>query len=179
MQGRRRERRGLVNNLLEEWAPRVFRFALRLCDNPHAADDLTQETFLRAWRHRSRLRDDRAGGVWLFRITANLWRDQVRRARSPVARASPLMDEKPGSVHPPERLASGREELHRAMEVLANLPSRQREVLYLNACEGLSAKEISEVLGVSADAVKANLSLARKKMRERLLGPVPGTAPIE
>ena len=74
-----------VSNLLEEWAPRVYRFALRLCNDPHIAEDLAQETFLRAWRHRGRLRDERVARVWLFRITANLWRDQLRRNRSPVA----------------------------------------------------------------------------------------------
>jgi RNA polymerase sigma-70 factor (ECF subfamily) len=166
VQGRRRVRRGYVSNLLEEWAPRVYRFALRLCDDPHIAEDLTQETFLRAWRHRARLRDDRAGGVWLFRITANLWCDQLRRGRSRVARAGPLEDDKPDRSQPPERLAAGREELKHALEAMADLPPRQREVLYLSACEGLSTAEIGSVLGVSADAVKASLSLARKSMRE-------------
>src|SRR5205823_15077281 len=88
--GRRRGWHGPVSNSLEAWVPRVYRFALRLSNDPDAADDLTQETFLRAWRQRDRLRDQRAARVWLFRITANLWRDHLRRGRSPVARAGPL-----------------------------------------------------------------------------------------
>jgi len=179
VQGRRRGRRGHVSKLLEEWAPRVYRFALRLCDDPHAAEDLTQETLLRAWRHRARLRDQRAGGVWLFRIAVNLWRDRLRRGRSPVARAGPLRDDKPSRAQPAERVAAGREELERALEAMAALPPRQREVLYLSACEGLSTAEIGEILGSHADAVKANLSLARKKMRERLHESVSDPAPLE
>src|SRR5438067_2836878 len=107
--GRRRGRRGPVSDLLDEWVPRVYRFALRLCRDRHAAEDLTQETFLRAWRRRGRLRDERAARAWLFRITANLWRDQVRRGRLPVARAGPLDDAAPGRAEPPERLAADRE----------------------------------------------------------------------
>jgi RNA polymerase sigma-70 factor (ECF subfamily) len=168
-----------VTNPLEEWVPRVYRFALRLSSDPHAAEDLTQETFLRAWRQRSRLRDARAARVWLFRITANLWRDQVRRGRSPVARPGPLGDAEPGREHPPEKLAAGREELGRALGAMTALPPRQREVLYLSACEGLSAAEVAEVLGISADAAKANLSLSRKAMRQQLQDLFPDPAPVE
>ena len=148
--------------------PRVYRFALRLSNDPHTAEDLTQETFLRAWRQRGRLRERRAARVWLFRIAANLWRDRLRRERSPVARAGPLEDVAPDRTRSPERLAADREELGRALEALNALPSRQREVLYLSACEGLGSAEVAEVLGISPEAAKANLSLARKKMREQL-----------
>lgn len=156
-----------MGKLLEEWAPRVYRFALRLCDDPHTAEDLTQETILRAWRHRERLREPRASGAWLLRITVNLWRDRLRRGRSRVAQAGPLED-RPGTMRTPEQVLAGQEELQRALEAMAELPPRQREVLYLSACEEMSTAEIGEVLGIRADAVKANLSLARKRMRELL-----------
>ncbi len=168
-----------MSNGLEAWVPRVYRFALRLCGDPHAADDLTQETFLRAWRQRGRLRDDRAARVWLFRIAANLWRDRLRRGRSPVARAGPLQDTAPDAAQPPERLAAGREELGRALDALAALPPRQREVLHLSACEGLTAAEVAAVLGISADAAKASLSLARKAMRQQLPDLFPDPTPAE
>ncbi|HWY88640.1 MAG TPA: RNA polymerase sigma factor [Gemmataceae bacterium] len=168
MPGRREARRGHVSNLLEEWAPRVYRFALRLAGDPHVAEDLTQETFLRAWRQRSRLRDHRAGLVWLFKIAANVWRDQLRRGRCLVARAGSGAEEYPDPAQAPDDLVAGREEVGRALAELALLPARQREVLYLSACEGLASSAIGEILGISADAVKANLWLARKKMRERL-----------
>jgi RNA polymerase sigma-70 factor (ECF subfamily) len=168
-----------VSDLLEEWVPRVYRFALRLCNNPHIAEDLAQETFLRAWRHRGRLREERAAGVWLFRITANLWRDQLRRNRSPVARAGPLENHEPGYSRPPERQLAAKEELNRTFEIMNTLPPRQREVLYLSACECLASAEIAEVLGISRDTVKANLSLARKKMREQLPNLFPGPSSVE
>jgi RNA polymerase sigma-70 factor (ECF subfamily) len=170
---RGRERGEAVSDILEEWVPRVYRFALRLSNDPHTAEDLAQETFLRAWRQRERLRDERALRVWLFRITANLWRDQMRRTRSPVARAGSLL-EHAGievadiSMLPVLRQVSEKEELTRALEAMNALPPRQREVLYLSACEDLASTEIAAVLDISVNAVKANLSLARKSMRQLL-----------
>jgi RNA polymerase sigma-70 factor (ECF subfamily) len=157
-----------VKDLLEEYVPRIYRFALRLTHDPHAAEDLTQETVLRAWRGRGQLRHPQAARVWLFRITVNLWRDQLRRGQCRVAQAEPLPDDQAAHTPTPDCLAAGQEDVRRALAALDRLPERQREVLYLNACEGLSAAEIATVLGVHYDAVKASLSLARKKLREQL-----------
>jgi RNA polymerase sigma-70 factor (ECF subfamily) len=151
---------------LEDWAPRIYRFALRLTADAHAAEDLTQDTFLRAWPACERLRDERALRVWLFRIAANLWRDRLRRDHSPIAQAGLLSGEEPGRQQTPERIAAGKDELRRTLDALNALPPRQREVLYLNACEELDSAEIAEILAMSKGTVKANLSLARKKMRE-------------
>ncbi len=162
-------RRGLpLRKLLEEYVPRVYRFALRLTRDPDAAEGLTQETMLRAWRRLDRLREPGAVRVWLFRITANLWRDQLRRRKSPVERAESVSDNHVGPCVSAEAAMAGREAADLALEALHALPERQREVLYLNACEGLSASEIAEVLGISLDATKASLSLARKRMRLEL-----------
>ena len=162
-----------MSDILEEWVPRVYRFALRLSNDPHTAEDLAQETFLRAWRHRDRLRDERTARVWLFRITANLWRDQLRRSRSPVARAGSLGDSAgvevaDVSVFTALRQVSEKEELTRALDAMNSLPPRQRQVLHLSACEGMTSTEIAAVLDMTANAVKANLSLARKSMRQLL-----------
>jgi RNA polymerase sigma-70 factor (ECF subfamily) len=157
-----------VRNLLEEYVPRLYRFALRLTNDPHAAEDLTQETVLRAWRRQGILRNPRAARVWLFRILVNLWRDQLRRSRLPVARAGPLAQEQPSRSPPPDRKAAEQDDLRRVLEAVAALPPRQREVLHLGACEGLSAGEVADVLGISPDAVKASLCLARQRLRHQL-----------
>jgi RNA polymerase sigma-70 factor, ECF subfamily len=155
-----------VDTFLEEWMPRLYRFALRLTGDPHAAEDLAQETMLRAWRQRDALRDSQAIRVWLFRIAANHWRDQLRRLRSPIARAGPLFESALVHSFKADQVAAGREELQLALEALADLPPRQREVLYLSACEGLKTAEIGQVLGITPESVKASLSIARKRMRE-------------
>jgi RNA polymerase sigma-70 factor (ECF subfamily) len=157
-----------VRALLEQYVAGVYRFALRLTGDRHQAEDLAQETLLRAWRHRKRLRQRKAARVWLFKIAANLWRDQVRRrGRGPREAASPV-DECPSVETSPDRPISDQEDLRRALETMDSLPPRQREVLYLHACEGLSLAEIADVLGIRAEAAKASLSLARKRMRCKL-----------
>lgn len=157
-----------VKELLEEYVPRVYRFALRLTRDAHAAEDLTQETLLRAWRRRELLRDPRAARVWLFRITANLWRDQLRRGQSLVARAAPLAEDPASAALTPDGQMEKQEDVCRALAALDALPPRQREVLYLSACEGLTTEEIAGVLGIRVEAVKANVCLARKKLRHQL-----------
>ena len=96
------------------------------------------------------------------------WRDQIRRGKLPVARAGPLPEQVAGSEQTPQRRLDDQDDLRRALEAMEALPERQREVLYLSACEGLSAAEVSVVLDISSAAVKANLCLARKKLRQEL-----------
>jgi RNA polymerase sigma-70 factor (ECF subfamily) len=165
-----------VTDVLEQWTPRLYRFALRLTGDVHAAEDLTQDTLLRAWSGRQQLRDAQAGRVWLFRIAANLWRDQLRRARLPVGRAAPLEADCPAASRSVEDGFAEQEELQRALAALDALPSRQREVLYLHACEEMPLREIAEVLSISCEAARASLSLARKKLREQLTPPAAQTS---
>jgi RNA polymerase sigma-70 factor (ECF subfamily) len=145
----------------------VYRLALRLTHDPDCAEDLTQDTFLRAWKQRHLLREPGAVRVWLFRILINLWRDQMRR-RSPGSRAAFLPLDQPGRSLRPDQQAILAEDARRALEALDQLPARQREVLYLSACEELTGAEVAAVLGISVEAAKASLCQARKKLRERL-----------
>jgi RNA polymerase sigma-70 factor (ECF subfamily) len=142
-----------VRGLLEEHVPRVYRFALRLVGDRHRAEDLTQETLLR---------------VWLFKIAVNLWRDHLRRTQRGPQEVDSSVDHCESTEVPPDRTVTDQEDLQRVLATMDSLPSRQREVLYLHACEELSLAEIADVLGISADAVKASLCLARKRMRREL-----------
>jgi len=159
-----------VNDLLEQSAERVYRFALRLTGDPHSAEDVTQETILRAWKNIDRLRDrePKAARVWLFQIAVNLWRDQQRRSRHRVAQAEPWRDMPDDGAATPDRQAGRREELQRALTAMNSLPDRQRQVLYLASVEQMSLAEICEALSISNSAAKSSLSLARKSMRQKL-----------
>ena len=153
---------------LEELVPNVWRFALQLTGDVHQADDLTQETMLRAWRHRQRLRDTRSARRWLFNIAANLWRDEKRRERVHRKYIALAADDQQVANPTADQQLVDREDVSRALHAMEDLPSRQREVLYLYSCEALSLAEIANVLSIRSDAVKASLSLARKKMRREL-----------
>jgi RNA polymerase sigma-70 factor (ECF subfamily) len=155
---------------LAEHVPHVYRFALRLSGDVHRAEDLTQETFLRAWKGREKLKDNRAARVWLFRIAANLWKDDLRRSetRTEDSQAESFTVSASASA---ERMLESREELEQALKMLDSLPPRQRAVLYLAAVEELSLGDIGEILQITYNDAKVNLSLARKRMRERVAKP--------
>ena len=150
---------------LETHIPAVYRFALRLTGNSDWAEDLTQETLMRAWSNRARVRDPASARVWLFRITVNLWRDQLRQNRRRPA-SEPCVESAVDNGPLPQDALAQREEIFQILKFVEQLPPRQREVLHLSAVEDLSTAEIAEVLGISTNAVKVNLSEARKKMRE-------------
>jgi RNA polymerase sigma-70 factor (ECF subfamily) len=150
---------------IEEHAGSVYRYALRLTRRPDLAEDLTQETLLRGWRSRQKLRDDRAARVWLFRIATNVWTDQLRRGRV----CPETLDTEPPCPRPlPEAVSDERENVRLALAAMDELPPRQRQVLYLVTCENMTHSEVATILEMNESAVKANLSLARKEMRMRL-----------
>lgn len=129
------------------------------------AEELTQETMLRAWKRRRGLTDPDAIKPWLFRIASNAWRDELRRTK---------VRSRGHEKHraPPARPASigleCAEDARRALAAIDELPERQRDVLYLAACEGLTPTQIGRVLDISAGAAKSTLALARAKLRRRL-----------
>jgi RNA polymerase sigma-70 factor, ECF subfamily len=152
---------------VDEHLPRVYRFALRLTESRQDAEDLTQDTFLRAWRQRGDLRDADAVRAWLFTIARNLWTDRLRRkGRRPVI-AEPLEEKHDSAAVAADHELIVQEDVRRVLEVMDSLPARQREVLHLHACEEFSLGEIAGVLGISIDAAKASLCEARKRMRQR------------
>jgi RNA polymerase sigma-70 factor (ECF subfamily) len=144
----------------------VQRFALRLTGNGDAAADLVQEACLRAWQHQGQLRAAGAVRGWLLSIVANLWRDRQRRRAPPggISAADGLSEPAPTAA---DRLIT-QENVHRALLAMERLPPAQRDALYLAAVQGLRRTDIAEILGTTTGAVKVNLSIARRKMREQL-----------
>jgi RNA polymerase sigma-70 factor (ECF subfamily) len=155
-----------VREGLAEHVPNVYRFALRLTGDRHRAEDLTQETFLRAWQRQEQLKEGRAVRFWLFRIAANLWTDELRRGHLPTASIPHRDFEVVCERATPNRTAEAKEEMQRALRLLDGLPVRQRSVLYLTAIEELSLSEVADVIGIDKNTAKVHLSLARKKMRQ-------------
>ncbi len=160
--------RGLcpLEALLSQQIPHVFRLAIRLCRDPTLAQDLTQETMLKAVRKLDQLQSPDQLRVWLFRILANTWKDHVR-AESRRG-TEPLVSEPPAKSHSIESTANNREELSAALNAMNTLPEKQRAVLHLFAVEELSLKEIGEVLGMNPSTAKVNLFHARQAMKRKL-----------
>ncbi len=136
----------------------LYRYAFWLCRDQHRAEDLVQETFLRAWRSLDSLRDDKAIKGWLITI---LRREHARGYERPVLEIDPrtepdaLMGEPDGTT--PETCT-----LHQA---IARLSPGYREPLLLQVLGGYSCREIAELLGLSPSTVMTRLFRARRRLR--------------
>ena len=157
-----------MRDVLETHLPYVYRFALRLAGDHHAAQDIAQETMLRAWRGRRRLKDKCAAKAWLLTIAANIWRDQLRRSRSRRTVSLPASREHPADDRPVGLAMTRREAVERVRRQIDRLPPRQQQVLHLRAFEPLTFEQLAEVLSISVNAAKVSLWLARRSLREKL-----------
>jgi RNA polymerase sigma-70 factor, ECF subfamily len=151
-------------------APRLLRFARRLTGETPAAEDLAQETLLKAWRSFHQFRAGTSAHAWLFRILVNQFYGQGRKIR-----AAPAMV--PLEVQIPAGASSqGQAKLEMA-EALSALPVDHRTVLLLGVVEGFTCREISEILSVPMGTVMSRLSRAREALRE-ILAPERGIAAV-
>jgi RNA polymerase sigma-70 factor, ECF subfamily len=144
----------------------VYSYAYYRVGNHHDAEDLTEQTFLQAYRHFERAQresDGRPLRPWLIRIAhnlaANLYRDRSRRPQSPLDEHSPL-----ATPHSTEELVSGRDELARVLEGVAKLPDDRREALIMRFALGMDNREIARALGRTDGATKVLLHRAIKQL---------------
>ena len=157
--------REAFDQLVRKHRVRVFRLCLRFCGDPYEADDLCQEIFLRAFRGLWRFREEARFSTWLHRITVNAclsWADRNRRHLEELSEDLP--DPAPG-----QHEMMDREELGRTVrKALGRLPGKQRICLILRVYQGLSHREIAEILGGSTGTVKANVFFGLRNLRKML-----------
>ncbi len=157
-----------IRRLLEEHIPATYRFAMHFLGDHHAAQDVVQETMLRGWKNRTRLKNQASGRSWLLRITANLCRDRLRKQRHPASQTSKIDESEIESRESPTGDAIANEQITQIRAALAALPEHYRTVIHLYSIEKLSTAEIAKVTGDRVGAIKTRLSRARKQMREML-----------
>ena len=161
-----------VEALVRRHQARIFNFALALTANGADAEDLAQETFIRAFRGLRRFRGESSFRNWLYRIAANAARtrrgDQARRAPVWEARveADALAERHLASPDPGvERTVMYRQALDRA---LASLPGQLRAAVVLRDVEGLEYREIAAALGIPMGTVMSRIFRARRLLRPML-----------
>lgn len=150
--------------LFQRYAQRLHGYFLRSVGDAEAARDLTQQCFLHVHRARRDFHPGSPFRPWVYTIAANLRREHFRRrSRKPEAAWDPDRHGVP-SVDP-EASTSEQRVVRRA---LLELPEGQREVLVLHWYEGLSLKEVADVLGLSHSAAKVRAHRAYGRLRELL-----------
>jgi RNA polymerase sigma-70 factor (ECF subfamily) len=152
----------LFQSLVTQYADDVFRYAYWLSGNKPVAEDLAQETFLRAWKSIDKLNDPKAVKGWLFTIVR---RENARRFERKQFDYSDF---------PSEEIPENKShydtsiEAHVLREALKRLPVEYREPLLLQVEFGYSQKEIADHLGISVGGAGTRLFRARKQLKEML-----------
>jgi RNA polymerase sigma-70 factor (ECF subfamily) len=146
----------------------VYRLALGMLHDSGAAEDVAQETFLRAYRYLSTFRSDAAFSTWVYRIAVNLCIDVARKRRSyPL---EPLNDEDSvadDAGADPEATVGAREALAHVEEALQWLSPDHRAILLLRELEGLSYEQIARVLQIPKGTVMSRLFHARMNLQRQ------------
>ena len=161
---------GQFSELYRSHVRDVYSYAYYRCGNHHDAEDLTEQTFLQAYRHFERAMAESNGRPlrpWLIRIAhnlaANLHRD---RSRKPVSNIEAV--EPPSHPHDTERIVEGREEVQEVLAGVSNLPDDRREALIMRFALDMDNKEIARALGRSEGATKVLIHRAIKQLEQRL-----------
>ena len=156
--------------LFTAYHDRICRYIAGMVRDQAEAEDLTQETFLRAHCQQETLRDPKAARGWLYRIATHVCLDRLRKRRQPVA-----LDSEEGAYHGRSAAVespSAHEKVERAetsacvQRCLDYLPDSYRAVILLYEAYGLTAAEIAELLSVSVGSVKIRLHRARRRLQE-------------
>ena len=157
------------DEIVEQHSDRVYRLAYRLTGNPHDAEDLTQEVFVRVFRSLDSYTPGTFEG-WLHRITTNLFLDQARRKQR--IRFDALSEERAdrlSSNQPTPDLAYTDQRFDDDVErALQALPPDFRAAVVLCDVEGLTYEEIAEILGAKLGTVRSRIHRGRAMLREGL-----------
>lgn len=163
--------------VFEQYRDRIHGYLLKLTRQRDEADDLLQETFLRAHRQLGTLENPDAVAGWLYRIATNVFHDRLRqRTRRPELSSRGIRPEEPdweeGWTDPEAPQIDEifeRAEMNACIrEFIDGLPDDHRAALLLHDIEGFTNPEIAEVQGCTVHTVKIRLHRARKKLRDAL-----------
>jgi RNA polymerase sigma-70 factor (ECF subfamily) len=153
----------------------VYSYSYYRVGNHHDAEDLTEQTFLQAYRHFERAQRESEGRPlrpWLIRIAhnlaANFYRDRSRRPQTTIEDAGLI-----SAPHDTEALVEGREELQRVLAGVQKLPDDRREALIMRFALGMDNREIARAMGRSDGATKVLLHRAIRQLEEIVKEPEP------
>jgi RNA polymerase sigma-70 factor (ECF subfamily) len=152
-------------SLVEAYWGRLYRYLYHLTRDRHSAEDLAQETFLKAFAHLDRFRAGTNFRAWLFRIAHNSFANQHRTASRQRA---PLPDDLPANQQGPAEEVVSREALEGLADAVERLPTDFRAALLLRVEEDLSFRQIAGILGITEETARWRVFKARQKLLDQL-----------
>jgi RNA polymerase sigma-70 factor (ECF subfamily) len=162
--------------VFEQYRERIYLYILRMVKDVTEAEDLTQETFLRAHRNLHNLKDESSLTAWLYRIATHVCYDRFRQSsyrNAPQSIDATSSGEPAAEIEDPgaprlEKAVEQKEMSSCVQEYLVELPDDYRIAIILHDLHGLTNPEIAEMLGCSLDTVKIRIHRARRKLEAAL-----------
>jgi RNA polymerase sigma-70 factor (ECF subfamily) len=146
---------------------KLFRFAFRMLGIREESEDIAQETFLKLWTNRDKLDEIRNIDAFAMTITRNLCLDRMKSKAY-------QNHQMPGEAdiieaNGPDILTVQKDEVRMVKKIIDSLPDHQKMIIHLRDVEGLEFEEIAEILDSNVNAVRVNLSRARKYVKDALV----------
>jgi len=163
----RRGEQAAAGEFVDRYYERVYLFMRAIGHDRQISEDLTQETFLRAWHHIGQLRDGKALNGWLFRIAGNVSRLHRRRYKG---RGTVNIDGfEPAAAGPDESLRVGQQEqFDHLQQAVARLPWKLRQAVVLHYMEQLTIPEAAEAAGIREGTLKSRLNRGLEALRKEV-----------
>jgi len=149
--------------------PHLRRFCYALAGSAADADDLLQSTVERALGKRHLFADGTDLKSWLFRMSRNMWIDEIRKRRTQSRTADALTESRPSWHEDGTAAGEARLSLRDARSILEAMPEEQRSILLLVGVEGHSYRETADILGIPVGTVMSRLARARGRLADGLL----------
>src|SRR5712691_10997378 len=164
-----------ASEIYDRYSSRIYNFAYRFLKNSEAAEDATQEVFVKMLKHANQFHGDAKLSTWLFSITANWCRDYLRKADNKAKETEEVLISLPAPLeHGPDRTLEQRENEVRVQRALQALTPEQREAILLSRYQGLSYAEIAQIAGCSEGAVKTRVFRAMETLKKALTAEASG-----
>lgn len=148
---------------------KLFRLALRITFDSSEAEDIVQDTLIKAWDKRDEWQQIESIESYCMTITRNLAIDRSQKMEARNMELTPEAQEMPDTLTP-EKLFEQDEQLQLIHQAINSLPEKQRTIVQLRDIEGKSYKEIAEILGITEEQVKVNLFRARQRIKTEING---------
>ena len=164
--------------IVDRYSRLVYNVALRSVSSPEDAADISQDTFLKAWRSIGSFRGDCALSTWLCRIALNCCCDHARSAKRHRVLSLTVQEDEDSKVLDipdmdvtamPEEELTRQTEIEAVREAIDSLPEEQRQIVTMRDITGLSYAEIAEILGLEMGTVKSRINRARGNVKKFLI----------
>ena len=160
--------------IVNRYKDRLYNFVLRFVGDQETAEDIVQETFLRAYRNRGSFQAIAKFSTWIYTIAGNLAKSELRRRRRWRFLSLGSQDERGTTFELPDESARPDKATETALaemrieDAIARLPERYREAVILRDVEGLDYEEIAQIIGCPLGTVKSRINRGRLRLQEEL-----------